>query len=273
MKTEIVSYSHLIDEASFRFFQENDAGLRFSALSEHEFSMEIDGSKLEQDGSGDPIYHGHILSSSFLVALNIAAVGYFSWRRQPSFDPIYVLDEPSSQSARQVALSYAPSRMLEPNRTLTELEVERAVIIFGSLAKDTDAHSRMDYLKGLLHLGASHFDIEFNREAFHNFYRCMESFVTRKILGVRKLSNERKEIQSALEQLVNDASLVATFKEIYALRSSQVAHAQIQQKNISFDEALSAKAFADIVMYKTYMKQAEEWRAGREAQPVVAADP
>jgi hypothetical protein len=250
---------------AFRFFHENRTGFVFSKLSDDSFSMAMESQYIEDIGSEDALYHAHMMASSFLVALNIATVGYFCWRSPPAFHPIYHIQNNSNDEERHIALYQERKITFDSIRDLTDLNLENAIIIFGSLVRDEDSHSRIDYLKGLLHISASHLDIDFNREAFGNFYRCMEAFVTRKVLRVKTLSNEVKDIQRALKQIGAGEDLTSTFKEIYAIRSNQVAHAQKKQAKVEFHNVLGAKAFADMVMHKTYRRQAEEWRATQQA--------
>ena len=266
---EVRSFSHRCSKDCFEFFTKNSTNIQFPEVNERGFVIEIDGASLKEIGSEDLYFHAHMLASSFLVALNIATVGFFCWGVRPSFSPIYQVREQTADEAKFVALSSERKLDFETTRDLNQSDIERTILIFGSLTHDKDSNSRKEYLKGLLHLGAAHLDVDFNREAFGNFYRCMESFVTQKILRASKLTNELKDIQRALESVGADKDLQEEFKEVYVMRSSQVAHAQNQQVKVSFDDAIKAKAFADIVMHRTYIRFAE---ASRDAKHPMRPD-
>ena len=266
IELDIRSHSHKFAEGCFAFFEQNAMGLRVIQTSESTFTLVVEGKPFKELGSEHILYHSHLWATSFLIALNIATLGYLSWKDAPSLHPIYrVLGTDSHQVRDTIALVQQVPITLERDRELTDLDIHNALITLGALTQDNDPNSRVEYLKGLLHIGASHLDVTFYREAFGNFYRCMESFVTRHVLGVRQLSNEVKDIQRALAQIGAGDELQTAFKEIYAIRSNQVAHAQKQQIAFELDDVFKAKAFADLVMYKTYRKHAENWRAENRA--------
>jgi hypothetical protein len=263
---DIRSHSHKITDECFAFFDRTKMSLHVARSSDNTFSISVDTRSFEQLGSQDVVFHSHLWASSFLVALNMAALGYFCWNDSPSLHPVYRIRDPAlSGAGESIALLQQAPIVFPDVRNLTELDVHNALIIFGALSQDADSNSRTEYLKGLLHIGASHMDVTFYREAFGNFYRCMEAFVTRHILAVKQLSNEVKDIQRALKQLGAGDDLLDGFREVYAIRSNQFAHAQKRQVPVAFDDVLKAKAFADLVMCKTYRKRAEEWRASTEA--------
>lgn len=263
---DVRSHSHRLTEECFSFFARNKTNLRLTRTSDQTFSIGVDANSFKDLGSTDVLFHAHWWASAMLVGINIATAGYFCWSYSPSLHPVYRVRAPDSPEAeRQIALQQALALPYPEVRDLTEDDVQNALIISSSLAQDQDSIPRSEYLKGLLHVGASHLDITFHREAFGNFYRCIELFVTQRVLGAKRLANEVKDIQRALGILGVSDDLQGVFTEIYAIRSSQFAHAQAKQVAVSFDDVLKAKAFADIVMYKTYRKVAEKWRSAREA--------
>lgn len=263
---DIRSHSHRLTEECFSFFERNKTNVRLTRTSDHTFSLGVDANSFKDLGSTDVLFHSHWWASAMLIGLNIATIGYFCWNDSPSLHPVYRVRAPDSPEAeREIALQQTLTFPYPELRDLTEDDVQNALIISSSLVQDQDFIPRSEYLKGLLHIGASHLDITFHREAFGNFYRCVELFVTQRVLGVKRLANEVKDIQRALGRLGVNDTLQGAFAEIYAIRSSQFAHAQAKQVAVSFDDVLKVKAFADIVMYKTYRNVAEEWRAAREA--------
>lgn len=259
---EIISHSHRLADNCFRFFEKNSTGLSFVPSTETAFSMTIDGNHLKKHGARDDLPTAHFVASSFLIALNIGTMGYFSWRMQPSLDPMYHVREKNNvESVRVISLIKEKTIDFGVIEEFSRKEVMNTTIVLGALLRDRDSHPRADYLKGLIHISVSHFDLDFYREAFGNFYRALETTVTRRILKKKKLGNEVKDIQQALEEVGADEHLQAAFKnEIYPIRSSQVAHAQKQQKAIDINDVIKTKLLTDLVMYKTYIKEAEVWR-------------
>lgn len=261
IELDIQSYSHRFQDGCFAFFNDNPTGLRIVQGSESTITLVVEGDTLEELGSDNGVYHSHIEATLFLIALNIASLGYFTWKETPSLPPTYIMDDSNlCRPKKKIALFQERNFNFIIDKILTKKEVERAVIILGALYRDSDHNSRVEYLKGLLHLGASHFDVTFYREAFGNFYRCVESFVTQRILKVKKLSNEAKDFERALKNIGGDTELLNLFKKVYKIRSNQVAHAQKKQIEFNFDDVLKAKAFADLVMHRVYIDFAEEMR-------------
>jgi hypothetical protein len=57
------------------------------------------------------------------------------------------------------------------------------------------------------------FDIPFRKEAFANFYRSFEYFVTNRILKTKKLKNELKQFKEVLQSLDLKPEVVQMFAE------------------------------------------------------------
>src|SRR4030042_1528926 len=72
------------------------------------------------------------------------------------------------------------------------------LIICGSLLREAEEDFRREYLKGIIHLNAGFGDLVFHREAFANFYRAFEYFVTARVLKKTKLANEGKELNEGM---------------------------------------------------------------------------
>jgi len=267
---EIISHSHRLADNCFAFFEENSTGLRFAPLADTAFSMTIDGNHLKKHGAADDLPTAHFVASSFLIALNIGTMGYFTWRMQPSLDPMYhVREKNKAESVRMISLLRDKPIDFGVIEEFSRKEIMNTAVIFGALLRDRESHPKADYLKGLVHICVSHFDIDFYREAFGNFYRALETTVTLRILKKKNLKNEVKDIQKALEEVGADEHLQAAFQnEIYPIRSSQVAHAQKQQIAIDINDVIKVKLLTDLVMYKTYLEQAELWR---QESPMSAA--
>ena len=142
------------------------------------------------------------------------------------------------------------------------------MIIYGSILREEDQSFRREYLKGIIHSDIGFADLSFYREAFANFYRSFELFVTSRILKKTKLKNELKAIQDALLSLGLPHEMCDEFQTLYRLRSEQVMHAQRLPREIESEDVLKIKVFADYVLYKYYRSKAEEWREAYHASRV-----
>jgi hypothetical protein len=267
LASEIVTHSHVLEVDCFAFFDQHDAGLKMTISSQTSFVLTIDTLRFARLGSSDPLFQTHISASCFLVALCIASVGFFTWKNGPSFHPVYTASElAGSGSPQEVVLSQdMDGPVYEERRPLTQSVMQRCALVYGALMREQQQAWRMEYLKGVLHCTASHMDIDFYRDAFMNFYRCAEFFATQRVLGLKRLKNETKQIREALTNIGADDDLIEAFNTVYAIRSAQAAHAQNEPKPLTFDDVVKAKTFADLLMAKTYAKDAHAWREARQA--------
>ncbi|MBC3806696.1 hypothetical protein H8K52_04965 [Undibacterium seohonense] len=266
LASEIITRSHLLEPNCFSFFDQNDVGLKIVITSSTTFILTLDTERFARLGSVDPLFDTHVSASSFLVALCIASIGLFTWKNGPTFHPMYtVTGKGGIKLSEEVVLSQeSDGPTYEELRPLTEQDVERCLLVYGALMREKQQVWRMEYLKGLLHCTAAHMDIDFYRDAFMNFYRCSEFFATRRVLGLKRLTNEVKQIRQALVAVGADAELSEVFTSVYAIRSAQAAHAQNEPQALTFDDVLKAKTFADLLMAKTYAKDAHAWREARQ---------
>ena len=267
LTSEIITYSHKLEPDCFSFFDRNDVGLKIAVSSPTTFLLTLDTQRFEDFGSLDSVFHTHISASCFLIGLCIASVGFFTWKEGPSFHPLYSLLDPGTtdQSSSIIISQESDEPMYDEVRPLTESVVQSCILVYGALMRDKQKIWRMEYLKGILHCTASHLDINFNRDAFMNFYRCAEFFATQRVLGLKRLKNEAKQIKEALIKVGADEDLSNMFTAVYAIRSAQAAHAQNEPQPVSFDDVLKAKTFADLLMAKIYAKEAHDWRLARQA--------
>jgi len=248
--------SHILTDTAFRLLKLPESNIRVAEVAEHEFLLAI--RSIEDQGSSERfrVRQGHHVIRAFLVALNVAALGMFYWSAEPWVHPVLFLsDDLEKRDHRVGALVVTSSHTFETFKTLDEFEVQNAVIIFGVLARERNIGLEGEYAKGLLLLRMNFYDLNFRREAFLCFYRALEHFVATRILQVKKLKNELRDLQRALAKIGASKALVDELREVYATRSSQVAHAQVTQREISFDDVMKAKVFLDFVMHKTFKAQ------------------
>jgi hypothetical protein len=209
----------------------------------------------EEDGAALCSLQGHIIIRAFLIALNVATLGTFYFADEPWVHPVVHVSETIDGPTRSRALLKPSQRLDIPSETLTDRDVKNALLLFGVMARDMDSVLEAEYSRGLLLLRMNFHEVNFRREAFACFYRALEQFVAKRILRVRKFKNDVADIERALTELEASADFRSEFREIYAVRSSQVAHSQILPREITLEEVLKAKTFLDFVMFKTFRAQ------------------
>lgn len=110
------------------------------------------------------------------------------------------------------------------------------------------------YSKALILL--SQFDIvdRFFDETFMLFYKTFENIATFDILRKRKLKNEFKELQMAIEMCVSDYYLKNQFKELYKLRCRVLAHSQNTKHELAtFKNVLEMKRIVDYSILNQFL--------------------
>lgn len=198
----------------------------------------------------------HASISTFIIALNIACLGYFTWDWYGFLVPRYEVYNPIRQNKITILplqMEYRKECFIGNITEITEKEIRRTCKYFGVLIKDKKISKiREEYIKGILHLSLTFSDIDFRKEAFYNFYRCFENIVTNKVLQVKKLDKEVKNIEKAINKVGLGKILTKQFKSIYVIRSNQVMHAQKKQVNISLDDVYAIKLYLDALLFKVF---------------------
>jgi len=184
--------------------------------------------------------------STFIMALNIASLGYFTWdwfgfsmRTYEVYDPIKKSNIFPFLLKMEGRKEYFEGSIKE----ISENEIRNTLKYYGVLAKEkTISTIREEYIKGILHLSLTFFNIDFYKEAFYNFYWCFENIVTNKVLQVEKLDKEVKNIEKAINKVGLKNIFTKQFiKSSYLIRSNQVMHAQKKQVNITLDDVYAIK--------------------------------
>lgn len=195
--TEIESHSHILNETAFRVLMSEESLTRVLSVAEDRLKIEVIMTEEMKKTNKDYFGYAFVVSASFLVALNIAALGHFSWTVGNRMFWHCEHVGPSGKT-EQVFMNSKDITFPTEKRLLTEGEVRNSVIIAGSLLRDTDQDFRREYLKGIIHLGSGFGDLTFGREAFANFYRAFEYFVTSRVLVKKKLANELKDLRGGI---------------------------------------------------------------------------
>ena len=248
--------SHTLSSEAFSVLQNSQANTRIRVLSETQMLISVRHPGPETDSSLERLHHAHQVIRTFLISFNVASIGYFYWTNAPWIHPVLSTTSDLDGADRSDdALIAKPEHNFEHKDPLTKLAVQNAILIFGIFAKESSVALDTEYTKGILLLRMQFCDINFRTEAFMCFYRALEFFVTSRLLKVKKLTNELKDIQRGLATVGLDGDVLDEFKQIYVIRSSLAAHTQIQPRSLTFDEVMKAKVFLDFVIHKTFVEQ------------------
>lgn len=250
------SDSHTFTAESFRLFQLDASNIRIHGVRKHDFVLSV-RSLREQDPEPVQIHDCHRVISALLIALNIGTLGTFMLAQDPWAHPtLTVADNLEGEGVRAATLVVEQQSVYTEQRAITELDVENVALVFGIVARERTPVLTGEYSRGLLLMRLNVLQLNFRREAFLCFYRALEHFAANRILRIRRLSNELRDLQRALRTLTDDDDLIAELRAVYRIRSSQVAHSQDQQEEISSDDLLKTKVFLDFVMHKTFKAEA-----------------
>jgi len=259
----IRSDSHTLTEPPFRLFQSTESNIRVHGVRERDFVLSVRALN-ENDPEPSQVHHGHHVTNAVLISFNVGCLGSFYWNEDPWVHPVLtVADDLDGTNARSAALIVTSDTTHEDLRPIADRDLYNTALIFGIVAREDSRVLTGEYCRGLLLLRMNFYELNFRREAFMCFYRALEHFVASRILGVKKLQNELRDLQRGIGSLGASADLVNELKEIYAIRSSQVAHSQIGQRDITLDEVLKTKIFLDFVMHKTFKEQANRLMESR----------
>jgi hypothetical protein len=250
VSTKIRSHSHLVNAEAFEIFKHPKCPLSALDVESETFFLVVDEFQTSRPPKLFTSDSYHILSR-FLMALNIVTLGHFDWDCQHiASDAFAFVDH-----RQQQAMHFGPSAEIYPDvkSTLTAHDVQVAFTLCPILMEEPEVEIQREYLKGIYHLGLKFYDLTFRKEAFFNFYRALEFFVTQRVLKAKNLGNELKCFKEAFSQLAMPIAIIEMFaKELYPLRGNQVAHAQKQQTDIQPEEVVKMKMVTDAVMRKHY---------------------
>ncbi len=253
----VLSDSHTLTDAPFRLLQLPESNIRVQHVRERDFVISVRAADEPQIEAAKVHYAHHAINAA-LIALNAGAIGSFSWYNDPWVHPVLtVADDLEGTNSRGSALIVESDTTYEELKPLVEQDIYNAVLIFGIVAREDSNVLTGEYCRGLLLLRMNFYELNFRREAFLCFYRALEHFVAARILGVKKLQNELRDLQRGLAVMGASQEVQDELREVYTIRSSQVAHSQIGQREITLDEVLKTKVFLDFIMHKTFKKEAD----------------
>jgi hypothetical protein len=259
----------MLNESAFAILMSEEPLVRVIDIRDDRFKVEVRMTEEMRKFNKDYFGYGFLVSSNFLMALNIATLGHFTWAVGNRMFWHCEHIGPSGKIEQILMNSQDVSFPVE-KKLLTEGEVRNSVIIAGSLLRESDPDFRKEYLKGIIHLNAGFGDLVFHREAFANFYRSFEYFVTTRVLKKKKLANEVKDLKEGIRLLGLPEKFTEEFINLYKKRSEQVMHAQRSPKEIDLEDVLKVKVFTDFALHRYYRARADEWlEQQRRTEPTV----
>lgn len=252
----IRSDSHTLSEAAFQLFLSSDTNIRIHKICERDFVISVQTLN-DTDSEDKQLHHAHQVITAMLIAFNVAALGTFFWYDDPWVHPIlHISEDFEGKILHGNALVVTSDTTYKTLTEIQEFDIENTALIFGIIARESSNVLTGEYCRGLLLLRMNFYDLNFRREAFLCFYRAFEHFVATRLLCVKKLKNELRDLERGLSILTDAKDLISELKELYSIRSSQVAHSQIEQREITFEEVMKIKIFLDFVIHKTFKDHA-----------------
>ena len=255
--------SHTLTSAAFRLFQLDASNIRIHGVREHDLLISVRPLNSEAP-EATQIHQCHRVITAMLIALNVGALGTFTFAQDPWAHPVLTTtDDLDATNGRSTALVVEAETAYAERRHIDERDVENAALIFGIVARERTPVLTGEYCRGLLLARMNVLELNFRRESFLCFYRALEHFVANRLLKVRRMSNELRDLQRGLRMLTSDQELIDELRTVYRIRSSQVAHSQDEQTDISQDDLMKTKVFLDFVMHKTFKEEANRAMSAR----------
>ena len=195
---------------------------------------------------------------SLLVSLNIATIGHF-W----SFPSLHHANFEIFDQEKKESSTFQPNSGVQalyakqPKVDLTFDLVKKAHIIWCALIK-LDEQFFKYYIAGMTLMTSPTAIYDFHEEVFFDFYKVIERFIAVEIYKNKKTPTV-EEILNHMRQLgINDSEFLEEAKKIYILRGGTVMHSVGKEKQITIDDALKCKCFADLFLNKELFRRMEE---------------
>ncbi len=259
------SHSHDLNEDAFRLLMNEASQAQVTDISKRQIEITFKSPKDLYNNIDEFYPKAHLMASNFVVSINIASLGHFTWLNGNQLFPTYHALKPNENEIRNNIIFSSTRRYSLESREISEKEIRNTSIIYGALLLEKDQYIRQEYVKGIIHMGLSFYDVSFDKEAFANFYRLFEHFVTKRILNKSKLKNELKGFKKVITELGLGEEITDEFTNIYKLRSEQIMHAQRDQVEIDQDDVIKIKGLLDFTLHKYYIKIADTWLAKRRS--------
>jgi len=251
IQTKIISHHHILDKDSFEYFMTGETLIEVSNVEERSFLISF--YKTTEDTNTMAFYSKcHDIFSYFIIAINVATLGHFTWDFNFISPMSYKLVDKSKKTSHLIY----PQKVRYFNNDIT-LKIEKHLIwrtlqLLLALGTERDDNFKKEYVKGLYNLHHSFFDIQFLNESFSNFYKAFEYFCTKKMLKLDKLTNEKKQLRKVLSDFGFEEDILENFDKIYIIRCNEAMHAQKDLASIDKEALIRIKIFLDSIMHKYY---------------------
>ncbi len=252
------SHSHNLNRKAFKHLMNDASQAQVTYITQRQIEVTFKSPKRLFSNLDEFYPKAHLMASNFVMAINIASLGHFTWLDGNHLFPTYHHPQSKTKETRKNIIYTTQRNYPSDILKITEKQVKNTAHIYGALLYEEDQYIRKEYVKGIIHFGLSFQDINFDKDAFANFYRLLEYFVTKRILKQSKLKNELKEFEKALSNLGLAKEFTDEFANLYKLRSEQVMHAQKDQINIDMDDVIKIKVLLDYTLHKHYIKIADQ---------------
>ena len=251
VRTKIVSHHYRLAADPFDYFRKPELLIEVSDVKENSFLLSC--YKTANDPTVDVFFAKcHDIISHFLLAINVATLGHFTWDfRFVSPAPYLFVDE-RKKTSHFLFGEFTKYQNDEEKLEITKGLVWRTLQLFLAIASEEDRSLKKEYIKGLYNLHHSFFDIEFLNEAFSSFYKAFEFFCTTRLLKVKKLTNEKKQLKKILSDFGFKEAVLSDFDKLYQIRCNQAMHAQKSVDSIDKEAVIRIKIFLDFIMHKFY---------------------
>jgi hypothetical protein len=248
---EVKTTSHNLLKRQLDFLTSANLGTRIVDVEKNRFKLSCKYNSSIHSGKNHFIMSSDLIFATYIMALNVATLGFFYFDSLSSVSPIYHIDDHIEQTKEIITINKYEKK-LEGNEELTSQDERKVSLLFGVLIKESEDKVVQEYLKGIIHLSLNFGNIDFKKDAFVNFYRAMENTITEKVLNKKGLKNEKIEIKKAMESLGLGGKLADEFDELYKIRGSQIMHAQNIQLPVTLDDVLKMKVILDAILQKYY---------------------
>jgi hypothetical protein len=252
INTRIKSHHHILNADAFKIFTSDEHSFKVSNVQPNSFDLSIKSNSDESES--ELTSRAHSIITYYLVALNIVTLGHFSWDFQLVSPVPYFSSNNPGEFDKFIFLHKKSSfefdeELLEINSDL----VWRSLKIMIALMKEKDDIFISEYTKGIFGLHNSLFNINFKNESFSSFYRAFEYFCTQRILKVKSLKNEKKQLKSVLTDFGFEKEVTDDFDKIYQIRCNDIMHAQKGLNDgVNSDILLRLKILLDSILHKYY---------------------
>lgn len=253
VRLRIRSHTYVLSAEALALFKDQACIIEIDDITESTFLVGHSSNKIGQGSDAKTFMrHSAPALSRFLMCLNVGTLGHFEWESKAPPHPHFLMFDHGEKKVSSIR--YPSSYFIEGYEPtpLTAGMVLRAAQVFIGMCREDKLHVLTEYLKGVYHLGLNFYDLSFEKEAFANFYRSFEYFITNRHLKQRGLINEYKQISKFLIETGAPDTIMEMFKELYILRGEQVMHAQKEQRPITWEDAFKMKLLADHAIQSHY---------------------